>query len=69
MITKGCAHQSPSCESCKRRKVYIVTDQESPCGERKMVFSDELQALRFVNDILNRHSYINAKIETYEVIE
>lgn len=69
MITKGCAHQSPSCELCKRRTVYIVTDPESPCGEKKMVFSDELQALRVANDILNRHSDINVKIETYEVIE
>lgn len=50
-------------------RVYIVTDPESPCGERKMVFSDELQALRVANDILNRHSDINVKIETYEVIE
>lgn len=49
-------------------KVYIVTNPEI-IPEQTLVFSDELQALRITNDILNRHSDINVKIQTYEVIE
>jgi len=50
-------------------RIYIVTNPSSPCGEEKIVFKYELQALRIANDILNRHSDINVKIETFEIIE
>ena len=49
-------------------KIYIVTDNESILEEKK-VFSNEIDALKYANEILNRKSLASVKVESFEVEE